>query len=203
MRGDIYKELRKFVSKTAGVDYLNYYLGDDNYDRLYEISADLAEKFADKYGVELLYEGEDNIVETPGDDFADIDLTDAKLFVGDVEFKLIKILQKFKSTSPTFHCICETQESKDLIRRWVECNRSVHDNPDNIEPVYDINYYRYYLDKYGLDPSTFHTAEGTYDFLADAIIETADSTLMVKNASPYLPKRGPKSQVIFYGRLVR
>lgn len=56
LRTDIYQSLREFVAKTASVDYLNYYLGDDNYDRLYEISGNLAEKFADKYGITLMYE---------------------------------------------------------------------------------------------------------------------------------------------------
>lgn len=56
LRTDIYQSLREFVAKAAGVDYLNYYLGDDNYDRLYEISGNLAEKFADKYGITLMYE---------------------------------------------------------------------------------------------------------------------------------------------------
>lgn len=56
LRTDIYQSLREFVSKTADVDYLNYYLGDDNYDRLYKISSNLAEKFANKYGITLMYE---------------------------------------------------------------------------------------------------------------------------------------------------
>ncbi len=56
LRTDIYQSLREFVSKTADVDYLNYYLGDDNYDKLYEISSNIAEKFANKYGITLMYE---------------------------------------------------------------------------------------------------------------------------------------------------
>lgn len=60
LRWDIYDKLRDFISEVSGVDYSDYNLyydpaGNRNND-IYKLAGDRAKKFADKYGIELVYE---------------------------------------------------------------------------------------------------------------------------------------------------